>query len=276
VEFIAGPGTAGAWLFAQGDVLVAKVNGTGATLILTSVRDSKGEVLSIEVERLESRTEAQTDSQADAAAAPVTALREPELRAPAAAASDDFTVPLLIKTHIRSRGDMSFSDAPWAGRVGPGLWIESFSIRPLEHLMPKDIEYKGLTGTGFETPWQSSEQFCGTKGISMPLVGFAVRLKPGPEASAFDCEYSGYYRSGATAGPFRNGAPCRSALANDPLEGMQIRITKRPKAAGAPRKAGADRPAPKTPTFGRYREDDAKPKAERNVRPAGRPKNRAI
>ena len=272
VEFIAGPGTAGAWLFAQGDVLVAKVNSAGATLILTSVRDSEGKVLSIEVERLESRTDGSAEANAEAG------VREPEMRAPAAsaAATDGLTVPLQIKTHIRSRGDMSFSDAPWAGRVGPGLWIESFSIRPLEHLAAKDIEYKGLTGTGFETPWQSSEQFCGTKGISMPLVGFAVRLKPGPEGSAYDCEYSGYYRSGATAGPFRNGAPCRSSLANDPLEGMQVRISKRPKAAGAPRKAEAERATVKAPTFGRYREGEPKAKAERDVRPATRPKNRIV
>ena len=58
VEFVAGPGTDGTWLFTQGDVLVARVNGTGATLILTSVRSSGGEVLSIAVERLEGRAQA--------------------------------------------------------------------------------------------------------------------------------------------------------------------------------------------------------------------------
>ena len=145
VEFIAGPGTAGAWLFAQGDVLVAKVNGTGATLILTSVRDSQGEVLSIEVERLESRSKRnRRDGQPVRPAAPVSGSSRTGMRAPAAAAqSDGFTVPLQIKTHIRSRGDMSFSDAPWAGRVGPGLWIESFSIRPLEHLEPQGHRIQG-------------------------------------------------------------------------------------------------------------------------------------
>ena len=85
------------------------------------------------------------------------------------------------KTHIRSRGDMNFTDAPWAGRVAPGLWIESFSVLPLEQLAVYDIEYKGLTGTGFETPWLSDDQNCGTKGMSVPLVGFAMRLKPSPE-----------------------------------------------------------------------------------------------
>ena len=49
VEFVAGPSTDGAWLFAQGDVLVAKVTGPGATLILTSIRSATGEALTIEV-----------------------------------------------------------------------------------------------------------------------------------------------------------------------------------------------------------------------------------
>jgi hypothetical protein len=34
----------------------------------------------------------------------------------------------------------------------------------------------------------------------------------------------GYFQSGKTAGPFRNGAPCRSSLPNDPLEGFRLQI----------------------------------------------------
>ena len=275
VEFIAGPGTDGAWLFSQGDVLVAKVNGSGATLILTSVRSSNGDVLSIEVERLESRSQALAAAPAEATDVaielPLAATHNP--RAPATAkaqsavmpAADALAVPLQIKTHIRSRGDMSFADAPWAGRVAPGLWIESFSVQPLKHLTAQHIEYKGLTGTGFETPWLSDDQSCGTKGMSVPLVGFAMRLKPSPEASSFDCEYSGYFQSGITVGPLRNGGPCRSTVANDPLEGIQIRIVKRAKAApavsaktaGVTTKAEPTHSAVKAPSFGRYRDEAA-------------------
>jgi hypothetical protein len=68
---------------------------------------------------------------------------------------------------------------------------------------------------------------CGTKGMAVPLVGFAVRLKPSTAAAAFDCEYSGYFQSGVTVGPLRNGAPCRSTVATDPLEGIQIRLVRR-------------------------------------------------
>jgi hypothetical protein len=126
---------------------------------------------------------------------------------------------------------MTFADAPWAGRVAPGLWIESFAVRPMRLLGAHDVEYKGLTGSGFETPWLSDEKMCGTKGMAVPLVGFAVRLKPSAATAGYDCEYSGYFQSGVTVGPLRNGAPCRSTVANDPLEGIQVRVTKRPSAA---------------------------------------------
>jgi hypothetical protein len=116
-----------------------------------------------------------------------------------------------------------------------------------------------------------------------------MRLKPSPETSSYDCEYSGYYQSGVTVGPLRNGAPCRSTVANDPLEGIQIRIVKRPKTAaamsakavGVAAKAGPQPSGVKAPSFGRYRDDEAssgtpKPlripsKAEKRVKPADAP-----
>jgi hypothetical protein len=188
------------------------------------------------------------------------AAGEPEPRPPATPVSrpaangrDDIGVPLQIRAHIRSRGDMSFTDTSWAGRVAPGLWIESFGVRPLELLAAQDIEYKALTGSGFETPWLSDDKMCGTKGMAVPLVGFAVRLK-GPAGAEYDCEYSGYFQSGATVGPLRNGAPCRSTVANDPLEGIQVRLVRRSQArtgAGdfsAPAKSAAPRTRRRSPT----------------------------
>jgi GT2 family glycosyltransferase len=266
VEFIAGPSTHGAWLFAQGDLLVTRINGSGATLIMTSVRAPGGEVLAIKVERLESRADAAASSAAALparSAEPPPAVSPPTLhpptkkhpvKSPAAASTQtqarvpapDLPLPLQIQAHIRSRGDMSFADVPWAGRVAPGLWIESFAVRPLQRFGAQDIEYKGLTGSGFETPWLSDDRMCGTRGMAVPLVGFAVRLKPSSATAAYDCEYSGYFQSGVTIGPLRNGAPCRSTVANDPLEAVQIRLVPRsgtatqslaPKPALGPRSA---------------------------------------
>ena len=99
-------------------------------------------------------------------------------------------------------------------------------------VFPRDraaaIEYKGLTASGAETPWIGGGSLCGSRGQGTPLIGFAVRQKAVPGGVPVDCEYTGYFQSGATAGPARNGAPCRSAIDNDPLEGLQLRITPRP------------------------------------------------
>jgi hypothetical protein len=268
VEFIAGPSTHGAWLFSTGDLVVTKVNGTGATLILTSVRAPGGEVLSISVERLDNRVDVLASGASSIPSAPSKApaltgkkdtangsskdLAKSVFRS----ANGDLPLPVQIGAHIRTRGDMNFTNVPWAGRVAPGLWIESFSVRPLEHFAAGDIEYKGLTGSGFETPWLSDEKMCGTKGMSTPLVGFAIRFKPSSAAAAYDCEYSGYFQSGTTVGPLRNGAPCRSSVANDSLEGIQVRLVKRastvlpeaahkasPAHAGAPQAVSINKPA---------------------------------
>jgi hypothetical protein len=238
VEFIAGPTTHGAWLFSTGDILITKVTGAGATLVLTSVRAPGGEVLSISVSRLDNLGDgvagatpilpAPPQAPALVAKKAVAEVAASPVSKPVFNAADgELPLPVKIVAHIRTRGDVAFVQVPWAGRVAPGLWIESFSVRPLERFAAADIEYKGLTGSGFETPWLSDDRMCGTKGMATPLMGFALRLKPSSAAAAFDCEYSGYFHSGTTVGPLRNGAPCRSSVANDALEGIQVRIVKR-------------------------------------------------
>jgi glycosyltransferase involved in cell wall biosynthesis len=269
VEFISGPTTGGSWLFAKEDCLVTKVNGAGAVLLLTSIRGPGGESLAIKVERLDGRVEAAPALAASAVEAEkphqsnghdkATKTKVAKHERPP---NEPYILATQINAHIRSRGDMSFRDTPWAGRIGPGLWIESFSVTPLARFEARDVEYKGLTGSGFETPWLTDGTMCGTKGLSVPLVGFAVRLKSSPETAAFDCEYSGYFKSGAVVGPLRNGAPCRSTVANDPLEGLQIAIRKRASAdlpmaqvsAAKPFKSEPAPARPAGPTFGRYRE----------------------
>jgi len=229
VEFMASPSTHGAWLFSAKDQLVTRVNGQGAALVLTSVRAPTGEVLSIKVERLDARIETAAPSTQTAVTAPPKMAAANKLSPAPAPAAADAPLPMHISAHIRARGDMQFRDAAWSGRVAPGLWIESYAVLPLRDLDAQDIEYKGLTGSGFETPWLSDNADCGTKGMGVPLIGFAVRLRPSVGTADFDCEYSGYFQSGLTVGPLRNGAPCRSSVANDPLEGIQVRLVRRPK-----------------------------------------------
>jgi hypothetical protein len=251
LEFMHGPDTSGGWLFTNNAMFVLRVNGSGARLILTSVRGERGEILGMKIERLGA-----------GAAAPM--LSEPAV--PPAAAQPAAKRPAKVKleglrlklgAHVRGRGDLSFTDSEWAGRVGPGLWIESFSITPLEHLGEKDIEYKGLTASGFETPWISNGAPCGTRGMSVALIGFGVRLKP-EAAAAYDCEYRGYFKSGVIVGPLRNGAPCRSTVAGDALEGISVRIVKRGSKARPGAKSGTAARKARTvtgPAFSQLRQE---------------------
>jgi GT2 family glycosyltransferase len=223
VQFILGPRSRGTWLSQQGDSFMVRIAGPQAPLVMSSIRGPGGELLEIGIEP--------TSANAARVMPVPNELADNENRSSAPARP---SLRLQVDAHIRNRGDMRFVDAPWTGRVGRGLWIESFALTPLERLATEDLEYKGLTASGFETPWVSNAAMCGTRAMSVPLIGFAIRAKARAGAPIYDCEYSGYFQTGAIVGPIRNGAPCRSTVANDPLEGIQIRIVERAARAVVP------------------------------------------
>ena len=215
VEVTTATGKPGAWLGGPADTLfVRSPTGGGAALVTAYLgRDPSGPPLALAIRRLDAPVEL-----------PVTTLA---LATPAIPTRSQEEVGLEILLHIRGRGDVYFFEPGWAGRVGAGSWVEAFAILPRDALAASAIEYKGLSATGVETAWLPSGSRCGTSGRSTPLVGFAVRQKAGVAGARFDCEYSGYFQSGTVSEPARNGAPCLSTAADDPLEGLQLRIVDR-------------------------------------------------
>jgi hypothetical protein len=93
-------------------------------------------------------------------------------------------------------------------------------------LAPDSIEYCGVSSDGFETPWLSNQMLCGSRGQGMPMVGYAVRLKP-DVAELYDVTYTGKFVSGSALGPFQNGDLCCSDVPGDPLWGMELRVAQR-------------------------------------------------
>lgn len=214
-------GRPGSWIGTRRDLLFVKSPSGGAVLVTAYLaRGPAAAPLELEIRRLAAASGSTAAPFADAMR-----LRLGEAASPPTAPQG---AGIEVLAHIRGRGNVRFADAPWVGRLGPGLWIEALTIIPGDPAAAEAIEYKGLTASGAETAWLGSGSPCGTIGQEIPLVGFAVRQKAAAEGVRFDCEYTGYFGSGATAGPVRNGAPCRSAVNNDPLEGMQLRITRRP------------------------------------------------
>jgi hypothetical protein len=232
-------GRTGSWLGGRHNMLFVTAPAGGGAALVTAylARDPDSMPLEVEIRRVGAPGPATVLSDAESAgvghAGSATVHSAPpfvRLTMGGAAAADRSRqrVSLEVVAHIRGRGDVRFVDTPWIGRMGPGLWIEAFGIFARDPAAAAAIEYKGLSTSGAETPWLGGGSPCGTRGRGIALIGFAVRQKAVAGGALFDCEYTGYFQSGATSRPTRNGAPCRSAVDNDPLEGMQLRISRRP------------------------------------------------
>jgi hypothetical protein len=131
----------------------------------------------------------------------------------------------LILSHIRNRGDVRTRLTEWVGLPGSRLWVEGFVINLPPGWSPNDVEYQGIVARTGPTPWLSCPDFCGSKGQTMPLLGFGVRLK-GEAARLYTCSYRASFVDGTTSGPMPQGQLCQST-SMAALEAFQITLTRR-------------------------------------------------
>lgn len=147
-----------------------------------------------------------------------------------------------IIAHVQRTGDVGARLGEWMGTRGSRLWIEGFGISPREAIAPADLEYQAVLGRDWLSPWVESGKFCGSRGMALPLLGLAARLK-GVAAATHELTYSASFVDGSTAGPLQAGDPCQApSLAA--LEAFKIEL--RPK--GVARTA---RPEPVRPVAAR-------------------------
>lgn len=268
VDFMFGPRTEGAWLCEPRDTIVVRVKAASTILMLTTVQLPGRPSLQVEVKRLDGAGAMAPNPPAEAP--PRNPPAQIAQRPPADAApvpppgwSSPRSISLAIVTHVQNRGDLAFSESQWAGAPGQQLAIESFTISPLEAVSPELVEYKAVTATGVETPWVPGGSPCGTRGMGLPLVGFAIRMKP-QAGKSFTCEYGARLVSGASLGPARNGSPCRSIDIGDPIEAIWLTISQNEEVVAINPDDGALDPAaarkdtrsriPSGPRFSAFRE----------------------
>ena len=128
-----------------------------------------------------------------------------------------------IVAHIRNVGDLGGACGSWIGAPESASWIEGFCITPRQGVVPADIEYHGVLDFGRPSPWASGGEFCGTRGMTLPLRGICVRLRNAATAT-YQCFYSARFQDGSTVGPLQAGEVCQStSLA--PLVAFQIVIS---------------------------------------------------
>ena len=128
-----------------------------------------------------------------------------------------------VLAHVQRTGDVGGTLGDWIGVRGSRLWMEGFGIAShLTGVAPADVEYQGVLGRGWLSPWVEAGKFCGSRGMALPLLGFKLRLK-GAAAKAFTCRYSATFIDGSAVGPVPAGESCEAeSLAA--LEAFQIEL----------------------------------------------------
>jgi hypothetical protein len=144
-----------------------------------------------------------------------------------------------VVAHIQVAGDVGGKLGEWMGVRGSKNWIEGFSILPPAPLKPEDIEYQAVLGRGWLSPWVNGGQFCGSRGMALPLLGLRVRLK-GDAAGQYDCICDASFVDGAEIGPLPAGAACEAETLA-PLEAFQITLIRNEASAAEPAKKAANK-----------------------------------
>ena len=227
------------WLSGGGDAALVRVLGGPAQILVTvyqAPNAKEGTAPNLQVLRLlEPATQAAPAAGLPAAPAPAAK--------PAAPAPAKQPEVMEMIAHIQERGDVGAHLGDWLGEAGSKRWIEGFGIAPTTLIEAKDIEYQAVLGKGWLSPWVEGGQFCGSRGMALPILGLRLR---GEAADKFDAFYAASFTDGSAVGPVAAGEACEAeSLA--PIEAFQVMI--RPKGAPAPAaaKPTAAKPAAKAP-----------------------------
>ncbi len=162
---------------------------------------------------------------------------EPALPPPGPAAAKS-----VLLVHVERQGDTSVPAGAWGGTPGSGHAIEGFAVRPPDSLPPDSVEYQGALGLEWDTPWFRPDEFCGSRGMMLPLIGLRIRVTGEPAAHTIRRYWASFVGHGER-GPFAQGALC--ACDGAPLEALRIEFTP-PDAAPTPQPKRRGLLAPRT------------------------------
>jgi len=160
------------------------------------------------------------------------------------------SLPVQLLVHMERSGDITVPGGVWAGTPGAGAAIEGFAVTPDAGPQAPPLEYQAMLGQNWDSPWFRAGEFCGSRGMSLPLIGVRLRLT-GAAADRFACRYWGSFAGHGELGPFHDGADCTAG--GPALEALRVVVVARSDVdAGAtpPRGAVAVGVAPGQPTAG--------------------------
>ncbi len=136
------------------------------------------------------------------------------------------TTPTLqngdYKLHFSRRGDVPAAFGEWVGSLGDDSWIEGVELLAPPPLQATDIEYQVVLGRGWLSPWVNAGEFCGSRGMGLPILGFRARLV-GEAASKWRLRYAGRCVDGMELPEAEMGMPCEAADLT-PLAALNVKL----------------------------------------------------
>ena len=205
------------WLTGDGDSALIRILAGPAQILVTIYQPAGGGAESAPKLRVLRLSEAASAEGATAGAPPATGTRRPVMV---------LTEPHDIIAHIQRTGDAGRSFGEWVGTPGSKMAIEGFSLTAPKDLEPGDLTYQAVLGRGWMSPWSESGQFCGSRGMALPILGLRVKLSSAA-AKLYDLRYSATFLDGTELENLASEDACEtSTLAA--LEAMRIEL--KPKA----------------------------------------------
>jgi len=134
---------------------------------------------------------------------------DPAVAGPEAAAPAVPTREPDVMAHIQGTGDVPGQFGEWIGKRASRAWIEGFGISDKGVIAAGDVEYQGVLGRGWLSPWVDNGKFCGSRGMALPLLGLNLRLK-GAAAKEYTARYSATFVDGSAVGPVDEGTACEA------------------------------------------------------------------
>ena len=126
-----------------------------------------------------------------------------------------------ILAHVYGRGDVGARLGDWIGERGSKRWVEGFAIAP-PGMNAGNIEYQAVLGRDWVSPWAEGGQFCGSRGMSLPILGLRARLR-GEVAKTHDLALVATFVDGSETGPVEAGETCQ-AQSFAPLEAFRVEL----------------------------------------------------
>ncbi|EHH68229.1 hypothetical protein [Gluconobacter morbifer] len=202
---------------ANGAALVRVMRGPAGVLVTTYQEpNSPHPAPQLQVAQLAGPTSTAAPAAAAPPSAPATPVAPQSAEQPASAGSE-------ISAHVQRRGDVAAAVGQWMGVPGSQNWIEGFSIAPeLAGVTAADIEYQAVLGKGWLSPWAEGGQYCGSRGMALPILGLRVRLK-GETETTHKIRLTATFTDGTRLGPVE-GTDALEADSLAPLEAFLLEI----------------------------------------------------